>query len=68
MSGDDLRAILLAPDSAAAHFYLGVNLGQLARTKLFTALGLLSDMETAWNRTVELARAYTGNVREPSHN
>jgi tetratricopeptide (TPR) repeat protein len=48
------RAILLAPDSAAAHFYLGVNLGQLARTKLFTALGLLYDMEAAWKRTVEL--------------
>lgn len=48
------RAILLAPDSAAAQFYLGVNLGQLARTKLFTALGLLYDMEAAWKRTVEL--------------
>jgi tetratricopeptide (TPR) repeat protein len=48
------RAILLAPDSAAAHFYLGVNLGQLARTKLFTALGLLYEMEAAWKRTVEL--------------
>jgi tetratricopeptide (TPR) repeat protein len=48
------QAILLAPDSAAAHFYLGVNLGQLARTKLFTALGLLYDMEAAWKRTVEL--------------
>ena len=48
------RAILLSPDSAAAHFYLGVNLGQLARTKLFTALGLLYDMEAAWKSTAEL--------------
>jgi len=52
------RAILLSPDSAAAHFYLGVNLGQLARTKLFTALGLLYDMEAAWKRTVELDERY----------
>jgi hypothetical protein len=52
------RAMLLAPDTAAAHFYLGVNLGQLARTKLFTALGLLYDMEAAWKRTVELDEKY----------
>ena len=52
------RAILLSPDSAAAHFYLGVNLGQLARTKLFTALGLLYDMEAAWKRTAELDEKY----------
>ena len=48
------KAIQLAPDSAAAYFYLGVNLGQLARTKLFTALGLLDDMEAAWTRSLEL--------------
>jgi hypothetical protein len=48
------KAIELAPDSAAAYFYLGVNLGQLARTKLFTALGLLDDMEAAWNKSIEL--------------
>ena len=48
------KASRLAPDSAAAYFYLGVNLGQLARTKLFTALGLLDDMETAWIKSTEL--------------
>jgi len=48
------RAILLAPDSAAAHFYLGVNLGQLARTKLFSALALLNEMEAAWKRSIDL--------------
>lgn len=48
------KAIQLAPDSAAAYFYLGVNLGQLARTKLFTALGLLDDMEAAWSKSSEL--------------
>jgi len=48
------QAIRFAPDSAAAHFYLGVNLGQLARTKLFTALGLLDDMEAAWIKSIAL--------------
>lgn len=48
------RAILLAPDTAAAHFYLGVNLGQLARTKLFSALGLLDEMESAWKKSIDL--------------
>jgi tetratricopeptide (TPR) repeat protein len=35
------------PASAAAHYYLALNLGQLARTKLFTALHLLDEMEAA---------------------
>jgi tetratricopeptide (TPR) repeat protein len=48
------KGIELAPDSAAPYFYLGVNLGQLARTKLFTALGLLDDMEAAWKESIEL--------------
>jgi hypothetical protein len=48
------RAILLGLDSAAAHHYLAVNLGQLARTKLFTALGLLDDMEAAWKKSIDL--------------
>jgi len=48
------RAIRLEPDSAAGYFYLGVNQGQLARTKLFTALGLLDDMEAAWERSILL--------------
>lgn len=48
------RAIELNSNSAAAYFYLGVNLGQLARTKLFTALGLLDEMEVAWEKSIAL--------------
>ena len=48
------RAIELSSNSAAAYFYLGVNLGQLARTKLFTALGLLDEMEVAWEKSIAL--------------
>ncbi len=48
------RAIQIHSNSAAAWFYLGVNLGQLARTKLFTALGLLDEMESAWERSIAI--------------
>ena len=48
------RAIALDPKSAAARHYLGLNLGQLARTKLFSALGLLDDMEATWKKSIEL--------------
>ncbi len=48
------RAIRLQTNSAAGYFYLGVNLGQLARTKLFTALGLLDEMEEAWKRSIAI--------------
>ena len=48
------RAIQIQSNSAAAWFYLGVNLGQLARTKLFTALGLLDEMESAWERSIAI--------------
>jgi tetratricopeptide (TPR) repeat protein len=52
------RAIRLAPDSAAARFYLGVNLGQLARVRLFSALGLLNEMEATWKKSAELDATY----------
>jgi tetratricopeptide (TPR) repeat protein len=48
------RAIELQPKSAAAHYYLGLNLGQLAQTKLLGALRLIGEMEAAWHRTLEL--------------
>ena len=60
------RAIGLAPDSAAAYFYLGVNQGQLARTKLFTALGLLDDMEAAWERSIQLDAKFNHAVAHRS--
>ena len=48
------RAIQLEPRSAAAHHYLGLNLGQLARTKLLRALHLLTEMEAAWTTAAAL--------------
>jgi tetratricopeptide (TPR) repeat protein len=36
------------PNSAAAHYYLGMNLGQLARTKSLGALPLVREMEKEW--------------------
>lgn len=48
------RAIALDTNSAAGYFYLGVNLGQMARTKLFSALGLLDEMEAAWERSIAI--------------
>lgn len=48
------HAIAFDTNSAAGYFYLGVNLGQMARTKLFTALGLLDEMEAAWNRSIAI--------------
>jgi tetratricopeptide (TPR) repeat protein len=46
------RALTLAPDSAAAHFYLGTNLGQLARARKLEALSLIKEIE----RQFEAAR------------
>jgi tetratricopeptide (TPR) repeat protein len=41
------RCIRLAPQDPAGHFYLGLNRGQLARTKLLGALTLVKEMEEA---------------------
>ena len=43
-----------APKSAAAHYYLALNLGQLARTRKLSALKLISDMEAELKTTAEL--------------
>ena len=51
-------AISLDPDSAAAHYYLGLNIGQLARTKKLGALKLVADMERALKRSIELDPKY----------
>ena len=48
------RAIVLQPKSAPAHLYLGMNLGQVARTKLLSALGILDEMEAVWKKAIEL--------------
>jgi hypothetical protein len=42
------------PKSAPAHYYLGLNLGQLARTKLLGALPLVSEMETSFQKARQL--------------
>ena len=47
-------AIARASNSAPAHYYLGLNLGQLARTKGPSALKLVDQMERAFIRTREL--------------
>ena len=47
-------AIAHASNSAPAHYYLGMNLGQLARTKGLEALGLVDQMEAAFARAREL--------------
>jgi tetratricopeptide (TPR) repeat protein len=46
---DAARAALkLDPNSAPAHYYLGMNLGQLARTKRLGALKLVDEMESSF--------------------
>ncbi len=52
------QALALGTNSAPAHYYLGVNLGQLARTKGFGALKLVSQMRQEFN----LARSLDGRV------
>ena len=42
------------PNLAAGHYYLGMNLAQLARTKLLGALPLLSRMENEWKTALAL--------------
>jgi hypothetical protein len=48
------RAIALHASLAPAHYYLGMNLGQLARTKSVGALKLVDEMEREFKRAVEL--------------
>ena len=42
------------PKCAQAHYYLGLNLGQLARTKLLGALPLVSEMEVSFKKARQL--------------
>lgn len=48
------RAVTLRDDLAAAHQFLALNLGQLARTKLLGALDLVEEMERELKRAIEL--------------
>jgi tetratricopeptide (TPR) repeat protein len=42
------RLLRKAPELAAAHYYLAMNLGQLAQTKTLGALSLVKEMEKEW--------------------
>jgi tetratricopeptide (TPR) repeat protein len=48
------QALEHAPDSAPLHYYLGLNLGELARTKTLGALRLVDQMEREFTRAIEL--------------
>jgi len=48
------RAIHLNPKLAAAHYYLAMNMGQLARTRTLGALKLVDQMETAFKAALAL--------------
>lgn len=48
------RGIALDSKSAGAHYYLGLNYGQLAQTKLLGALKLVDQMEEVWKATIAL--------------
>lgn len=52
------KAIAADGKSAAGHYYLALNIGQLARTKMLGALRLLTEMEAELKRVVELDRAF----------
>jgi tetratricopeptide (TPR) repeat protein len=47
-------AVEREPESAAAHFYLAMNKGQLARTKTLGALPLVREMERSFQRAIAL--------------
>src|SRR5579859_1616015 len=49
------QVIILDPSLAAGHYYLGMNLGQLARTKSLGALKLVGQMEKEFKAALELA-------------
>ena len=42
------------PDSATGHYYLGLNLGQLARTRKLSALKIVSQMEAEFKLAINL--------------
>ncbi len=48
------EAVRVVPSLAAGHYYLGMNLGQLARTKTFGALKLVNEMERSFKIAREL--------------
>lgn len=59
------RALQESPNSAAAHYYLGLDLAELAQTKSFGALHLLHQMEDEWTtaRSLDPSFDYAGPDR-----
>jgi tetratricopeptide (TPR) repeat protein len=49
------RVIARHPDNGPAHYYLGMNLGQLARTRLLSALKMVKELEKEFLHALELA-------------
>ena len=52
------KTVGLDPKSAAAHYYLALNLGQLARTKMLGALKLINEMVPEFKRSIELDQKF----------
>jgi hypothetical protein len=50
--------IVHEPKSAPAHYYLGMNLGQLARTELLGAFKLVKEMEREFKTAADLDRQF----------
>ena len=48
------QVVAREPKTAPAHYYLGLNLGQLARTRSLGALKLVDEMEQEFTRALEL--------------
>lgn len=52
---DVCRKLVAAdPNNFGGHYYLGMNVGQMARVKRFSALGLVKDMERAFTSVSDL--------------
>ena len=48
------RGATLDSNNVAHHYYLALNLGQLARTKMLGALKLIDEMEKEWTTAIQL--------------
>ncbi len=53
------RLLAAQPKSAEGHYYLAMNLGQLARVKKFEALGFVKEMESSFLRARDLNATFS---------
>lgn len=57
---DACRKLIAAqPRNPGGHYYLGMNIGQMARVKRFSALGLVKDMERAFTTARDLNATFS---------